>query len=217
MNRSPSRSSTHGVTGSIGCASASARISSNDRVLRETFERPPRREDQPRFAALVALQNLGGGDPGRAGAFAFDDPRLPFARRRCGDEEQGVEPAHRVELRNPARERGERAELQLKALCAEQRRRSGWSATSASLKFAAPSRHRGAARARPEPPSPRPFRGSPPRRRVDAQLGSEPAVRFVDAAAWKNQRAGGESHAPRALDHQQLGRPARHARGQRSA
>ena len=59
MNFSPSRSSTQGVTGSTGWASASARISSKLCVLSEALERAPGREDQPGLAALFALQHVG--------------------------------------------------------------------------------------------------------------------------------------------------------------
>src|SRR5689334_20921666 len=78
-------------------------------MLREAFEGAPRGEDQARFAALLAIKHVLGGDPGRAGAFALDDLRSPCAFRRPGNVEQSVEAPDRVELGDPARERGQRA------------------------------------------------------------------------------------------------------------
>ena len=73
------------------------------RVQSEPLERSPGREDQARLAALLALQDLGRRDPRGARAFAGDDAAA--ANRPAGmtrDEEQGVEPPHRMEFRAPS-------------------------------------------------------------------------------------------------------------------
>ena len=79
----------------------------------EPLEVAPGREDQPRLAALLALQHVRRASPSRR--------RRIRPRSRCGcqspggrlgDEEQGVEPPRRVELGHPARERGQRVEVE---------------------------------------------------------------------------------------------------------
>src|SRR5438046_3037104 len=47
-------------------------------VLREPFEVPPRREDQPCFAPLLAFQDRVRSQPRSAGTFACDHLRLPI-------------------------------------------------------------------------------------------------------------------------------------------
>ena len=207
MNFSPSRSSTHGVTGSIGWASASARISVEARMLSEALEVAPGREDQPRVAAPIALQHLGRRSPSTR--------RRIRPRSRCGcqspggaarDEEQGVEAPHRVELRDPAGEGvsapGSSVEPACSRTCA-----NGRSAASARLELEARLGPGSGDVGRRGSRFPRSSRGS--RRRPPASTpkrSPSSSVRFVDASAGEDQRAGGERHALGALDHQQLGR-----------
>ena len=76
-------------------------------MLRQPLEVAARGEDQARFSAAVAIEELGGGEPSGPGTFAFDDARLPIAGRAERDVEERVEAAHRVELGHPAGERRE--------------------------------------------------------------------------------------------------------------
>src|SRR5690348_10786832 len=78
-------------------------------MLRQTFECPPSREDQARFASCIALEDLGRGYPFRARTFALHDARLPRPIRTVRDEEQRVETTHRVEFGYPSREGRQRA------------------------------------------------------------------------------------------------------------
>ena len=81
MNFSPSRSSTQGVTGSIGMGERVGADRLEAAVLRQPFERAARREDQPRACLLLAFENLG-----RASAIRRRRIRL---RRRCGCQSPG--------------------------------------------------------------------------------------------------------------------------------
>ena len=58
MNFSPSRSSTQGVTGSIAMGQRVGADRVEIGMLREPFERPPRRENEPRFAPAVSLEHF---------------------------------------------------------------------------------------------------------------------------------------------------------------
>ena len=209
MNFSPSRSSTHGVTGSIGWASASARISSKLGMLREPLEVAPGREDQPRFAALFALEHVRRADSQSAPAHS---PSMTCGCQspggRAGDEEQGVEAAHGVEFRHPARERRQRRQVE---------RQAGRDSSSAKRPVGDQRVAAAAARLRDRERASSPTgtavssmvsRIAATARRIDSELRASVAVGVVDAPAGKDQRAGGERHAFGALDHQQLGRAA---------
>src|SRR5437868_10935206 len=61
-------------------------------MLREPLEVASRRENQPRFTALLALQDFARAQPAGAGAFALNHLRLPTARGAARYKEQRVEP-----------------------------------------------------------------------------------------------------------------------------
>ena len=144
------------------------------RVLGEPLEVAPGREDQARLAAPLALSTSAAAEPVGARAFALDDARLPIAGRARRNEEQSVEAPHGVELRHPARERGQGVRVELEAMLASSSA-NGRSATRASCSSSAAARVRQRARGRPGRRFPRSSRGSrrrPPRRqrRVRGQL-----------------------------------------------
>ena len=84
-------------------------------VLREPLEVTPGGEDEPCFAAPVAVEGFRRAYPASAGAFAFDDARLPVAFRAFGDEEQSVEAANGMELRDPPRKWRERVRVEFES------------------------------------------------------------------------------------------------------
>ena len=213
MNFSPSRSSTHGVTGSIACASASARIASKDECCASRSSVAPRRE---RSAALRRAARARALRQRRASAAPAHSPSITCGcqspARAARDEEQGVEPPHRVELGHPAGERRQRRQrraasrvrraVRAKRLVGDELALQS-SAASADLARGESDRYRRflevsriAATAAPSTPS------------SLASCRSASSIR----PPGKTSAPAGEGHAFGAFDHQQLGRPAERSR-----
>ena len=211
INFSPSRSSTHGVTGSIGCACASARIASKLRMLRQPLEIAARRENQARFAALLALQGIDRGYPASAGAFALVSPaaasrRAGSARRRTRCRSGGPRETSAPSARRESAPLGRRlspaalstsakslsavkSSLQLRGVFC----RSGTGANPTGIAVSSIVSRIAATNAAV----------------VEAELSGELAIRRRRCGRREDQRSRGEGHAFRALDHQELGRPVR--------
>ena len=210
MNLSPSRSSTQGVIGSIGCARASARIASKSGVLRQPLEVAAGREDQLRLAASVRAPALrrrrsstpplhspgdDAGLPSPAGARATKNR---VSKRRAG-----------VELGHPAGERHQSAAVRAPADARRAARRTRGPSSSASCSSSACAGDGSGRQAdRDGGFLDRLADRRDPAGRRQPELRRKRAVRLVDPPAGKHQRAAGERHALGALDHQQLGRSA---------
>ena len=134
MNFSPSRSSTQGVIGSIECARRRRGSASKLCVQSEPFEVAPGREDQPRLAALARAPERRPRVTQEAPAHSPSMTLGASRRAGAGDEEQSVEAPRRVELGHPARERGQRRQIERKA-GARSSSAKGRSATRASLQL----------------------------------------------------------------------------------
>ena len=172
---------------------------SNDECCASRSSVAARREDQARFAALVALQNLGRGDPDGAGAFAFDDLRLPVACRASAMKNKvsnrrtawnfGTQRANGVSAANVEFEAACSRSRSAKRLVGDELASGDRSAVAAS--------GNGVERRR-EPPFPRSSRGSRrPRAASTPSSSAKLPVGVVDPPARKDQRAGGEGHALR--------------------
>ena len=143
-------------------------------------------------------------EPGGARAFAFDDFRKPVAGRALRHEEQGIETPHRVEFRDPSRERRQRLGVDAaapprRAACA-----NGLVRDQRSLKC-----ERGLGEGTGASPTGIAVSSTVSRIAATAAASTpissrELTIRRVDAAAGKDQRTRRERHSLRALDHQQL-------------
>ena len=169
MNCSPSRSSTHGVTGSIGWASASARISSNDECCasRSRLRRVGKiSRASPRCRAR---ERLGRRKPYGASALALDDrgcqsPRAP------GDEERACRTGGRRGISEPSARTGSARRVERQTANSSSASASGLVGDKRVLKQARLCRVRHRAEAQRGLPFPRSFRGLPRSSADRAQL-----------------------------------------------
>ena len=160
----------------------------------------------------IRVEQVAGADPQHRFALAGLGLRVPVARRRLGEEEQGVEDPRLVERRLPPRERGQRVEVEREAVRGEQGRRN-------ARRRGAPSAARRRARGRASASRPTAIagfldrladRGDFARRRRH-----RPSAAASCLVARRRSARPGKTIAPpanamprAALDHQQVGRRA---------
>src|SRR3954471_12774000 len=89
-------------------------------MLRQPFEVAPSGENETGFATFVTFEDFRGRDPACCRAFSLDHARLPIAGRALRDEEERVEPPHRMELRDPPSESDQTVRVEFDPAIAEQ-------------------------------------------------------------------------------------------------